>query len=702
MIRKEWSRFATRCQQDAFARERRLHTSHASMFVSGNDGIVFGMWGANTDVGKTLVSAGLLRTAVATLGPESSTMYLKPVQTGFPEDSDARFVSRVVSDAGSSVRMEVGSHAADIASQDGLFQDINAMQKIQNPRKNITASSMLARTLFAWKIAASPHLAVEREGRPVFCSDIVGAIRQELKRHTNSLVLVETAGGPGSPSPDGKMLQCDMLRTFRWPAVLIGDGKLGGISTTISSYEMLKVRGYSVPVVAVMEDWQQLQLGNHTIIEKYVDDDTVVIPLSACQPPEENQQGKELDSNLKRWLGENVCGFKEILNVIRDDITSRESWMQSAGSKAMEKVWWPFTQHDALLDSKDVTVIDSRNGENFVVYEHAKDVQNDGASGQLVELYDGCASWWTQGMDAASVPGMALTISNAIGRYGHVIFPRNIHKVALDAVDEVLKHVGGGWATRVFFSDNGSTAVEVALKMAFRKYMVDHNILEDGSIGLEVLGVHGAYHGDTLGAMDAVAPSVFTGRLQTPWFTGRGRFLDVPTVQMTEGKWFVSIPQEIHQSVGGRDQLIPLDCLSIEGVFSSARDDHVRTMYEAYIRQVIDNKCSNSFSKNKSAKRMDVGACIIEPVVQGAGGMRLIDPEFHRAMAGVCAEKKIPVIVDEVFTGLWRLGVPSASSHLLGIRPDIGCYAKLLTGGVVPMSMTLASEAVFDAFRGTV
>ena len=80
--------------------------------------------------------------------------------------------------------------------------------------------------------------------------------------------------------------------------------------------------------------------------------------------------------------------------------------------------------------------------------------------------------------------------------------------------------------------------------------------------------------------------------------------------------------------------------------------------------------------------------------------MRMIDPDFHRAMARVCRERNIPVIVDEVFTGIWRLGVPSAATSLLGITPDIGCYAKLLTGGVVPMSITLASEDVFNAFQG--
>jgi len=79
--------------------------------------------------------------------------------------------------------------------------------------------------------------------------------------------------------------------------------------------------------------------------------------------------------------------------------------------------------------------------------------------------------------------------------------------------------------------------------------------------------------------------------------------------------------------------------------------------------------------------------------------MRLIDPEFQRALADVCLVRRIPLIVDEVFTGFWRLGAPSGAS-MLGISPDIACYAKLLTGGIVPMALTLASDAVFRAFEG--
>lgn len=89
----------------------------------------------------------------------------------------------------------------------------------------------------------------------------------------------------------------------------------------------------------------------------------------------------------------------------------------------------------------------------------------------------------------------------------------------------------------------------------------------------------------------------------------------------------------------------------------------------------------------------------MEPVMQGAGGMNFVDPLFQTLLGEACRARGIPVIADEVFSGLWRLGHASASAAL-GLRPDIACFAKLLTAGMVPLSVTLASEAVFKAFEG--
>lgn len=220
------------------------------------------------------------------------------------------------------------------------------------------------------------------------------------------------------------------------------------------------------------------------------------------------------------------------------------------------------------------------------------------------------------------MPGLSAAVGSAIGRYGHVLFPRNVHDPALDLTEAMLSHPSHGGYARAFFSDDGSTAVEVALKMAFRKFLVDRGMLHsrDDRPRIGVLGVDGSYHGDTLGTMDAVPPSVFT-ELQTPWADARGLFLeDVPCVWMTKDGLCV-----VH---GASER--PLEARTVLELFHAGAPggDVRRSAYESRIESQMDE-----YERRTSSM---LGACVIEPVVQGAGGMRLIDPEFHRAMDAVC------------------------------------------------------------------
>jgi dethiobiotin synthetase/adenosylmethionine--8-amino-7-oxononanoate aminotransferase len=339
--------------------------------------------------------------------------------------------------------------------------------------------------------------------------------------------------------------------------------------------------------------------------------------------------------------------------------------------------------------------------------------------------------------------------------------------LSLQLAKQLLGTVGSGWAARVFYSDNGSTAIEVALKMAFRKYMADHQLLEEGGSGdsnssgggssgssslpeLAVVGLQEGYHGDTLGAMDAVAPSPFNGRLQTPWYTGRGLFLDPPTVALQQGAWRVRLPADMQAAAAGaaaapaaevqfgsQAEVFALPQRMVAGP-SGQQQQSLYSLYRSHIQQQLEQ-----YSQQQGQQRR-LGALILEPVLQGAGGMRLIDPLYQIALVEVCRqvapnrrrgsaedsallpllpptcaclysadgaalrcialpvacrEAGMPVIFDEVFTGFWRLGATSGGA-LLGVHPDIACCAKLMTGGLVPLAATLAGEAVFAAFEG--
>lgn len=199
-----------------------------------------------------------------------------------------------------------------------------------------------------------------------------------------------------------------------------------------------------------------------------------------------------------------------------------------------------------------------------------------------------------------------------------------------------------------------------------------------------MLGLQGAYHGDTLGAMDCVAPSPFNGRRQTPWYAGRGLFLDPPTLALRGGAW------------AGAGQPAPLPDLA--AVFAP-RPEAVAA-HRAAIAAALDAHDAAAGARLAARPAPPaLAACLLEPVVQGSGGMRLVDPAFQRALAAEARARGIPLVLDEVFTGLWRLGAPSGAA-LLGLDPDVACYGKLLTGGLVPLALTLASEPVFEAFKG--
>ncbi|CAH9090085.1 unnamed protein product [Cuscuta europaea] len=207
---------------------------------------------------------------------------------------------------------------------------------------------------------------------------------------------------------------------------------------------------------------------------------------------------------------------------------------------------------------------------------------------------------------------------------------------------------------------------------------------------VKVLALRGSYHGDTLGAMEAQAPSPYTGFYQQPWYKGRGHFLDPPKVSMCQGAWKLCIPKRIQPEIANGKDLI---FSSRDAIFHKERDvSGIADMYSSYLsEELLENLDPSGF--------ICIGALIIEPVIQGAGGMEMIDPLFQRILTKECHRRKIPVIYDEVLTGFWRLGTESAA-ELLSCQPDIACFAKLMTGGVVPLAVTLASEAVFEAFLG--
>lgn len=631
----------TQLGADALAKQKQQLRTQGASAVS-LDTPVFQIFGSNTDIGKTIVSAGICRSAATIAATTRGRVeYIKPLQTGTDDDVPGSFPG------------------------DASFIEKHALLKNQRQ------GDLQCSTLFSWKNPVSPHLAAQMEGYTITDEKLLELLSDKLKainqvngaNAADSLVLVETAGGVCSPSASMRF-QVDVYRGMRLPVVLVGDGKLGGISTTMSALETLLIRGYDVAAICLIE---QDGLDNKAALEPRTSELGIPIFTMNAVPP--------MPEPLDQWFDEHDTVFADVNKALNSFHKNRLESFKRMEERAEQVFWWPFTQHKK---TGGLSMIDSAHGDEFSVYRPD--------SNTVEPLFDACASWWTQGVGHGNAK-MATALAYAAGRYGHVMFPENAHEPALQLSEKLLASVGKGWASRVYYSDDGSTAVEVALKMAFRKYVLDHKLEYSGFMSDEAkmvtLAQANCYHGDTLGVMNVAEKSVFNEK-QHPWYRPKGVFLKVPTMALRDGEYVVSIDPEIVGNASTEEKLS-----SLNAAFDVSRDQSsLARVYRKHVAKMIDET---------EAKNVRVGSALIEPVLMGSGGMFLVDPLYQRMLVQECRARKIPVIYDEVFSGWWRLGVESARD-LLGVDPDIACYAKLLTGGVVPMAATLASEEVFNTF----
>ncbi|KAL4781327.1 pyridoxal phosphate-dependent transferase [Aspergillus varians] len=619
------------------------------------------VYGANTDVGKTVVST-ILCNAVNRGKAKEKSGFLKPVSTGPLDEADDRHLQR---------------HAPDT----------------------------LTKCLYQFDEPVSPHIAAQDKKFMIpRDEEILSSVHRTLSSWADdglNFALVETAGGVHSPGPNGNS-QADLYRPLRLPIILVADSRLGGISSSISAYESLLMRGYDVhSVLLFRDDYYQ----NHEYLGKYFRGKSiplVPLPQPPTRPLEQDSGSRARDMEALDRYYSSVAEGTDLVSLLDELAIKNEQRIDSLedmASRAHKTIWYPFTQHHGMV-AKDITPIDSAYDDFFQTYVAP---ENSTQQGKLQATFDGSASWWTQGLGHGN-PGLALSAAYAAGRYGHVMFPGNIHEPALSLAELLLKTVGNPRLQKVFYTDNGSTGMEVALKMALRA-TCDRYGWDASQEQINILGLKGSYHGDTIGVMDCSEPSTYNQKVE--WYRGRGHWFDFPLVKMSQGVWKVEVPAELQESLGGNQEFPSLD--AVFDLESRVHSD-VGARYKKYILNTIEHLVQEG---------MKFGALIMEPIILGAGGMLFCDPLFQRCLADVVrgnpqlfnranpgpVEKAqielswsgLPVVFDEVFTGLYRLGRKSSASFL-GVNPDIAVNAKLLTGGLVPLCTTLASDEIFNAF----
>lgn len=260
---------------------------------------------------------------------------------------------------------------------------------------------------------------------------------------------------------------------------------------------------------------------------------------------------------------------------------------------------------------KNILAIDSAHGDYFQSLTPANVVGSDVESSPsnsddkqsiIRPAFDGSASWWTQGLGHGN-PNLALTAAHAAGRYGHVMFGGAAHEPAVGLAEMLLDTIGNPRLTRVFYTDNGSAGMEVAVKMALKAASKRYDWKPSDDV--LILGLKGSYHGDTMGTMDCSEPSVYNTKVE--WYKGRGYWFDFPLVKMQNGKWVIESPSEMEGITQSTKTYNSLD-----EVFALQNRQKEADKYEQYIKKTLEEL---------TAQGKKFGALIMEPVLLGAGGM---------------------------------------------------------------------------------
>jgi len=301
------------------------------------------------------------------------------------------------------------------------------------------------------------------------------------------------------------------------------------------------------------------------------------------------------------------------------------SWV----TRDLAHVWHPCTQ---MKDHETVPMIPLRGGSGVWLEDFAGK-----------RYLDGISSWWVN-LFGHSNARINSALHEQLEKLEHVIFAGFTHEPAVKLAEELTRIAPAG-LNRCFFADNGSAAIEVAVKMSFHFWRNSGNTRKTRFITLA-----NSYHGETLGALAV-------GNVDLYKSIYRPLLMDVITVPSP-------------------------DAFVREAGVSPA--EHAQLMFKHMDAALAQHHA-------------EVAAVIVEPLVQCAGGMRMYDPVYLELLRRACDKYGVHLIADEIAVGFGRTGTMFACEQA-GIRPDYLCLSKGLTGGYLPLSVVLTTDSIYDAF----
>lgn len=315
-------------------------------------------------------------------------------------------------------------------------------------------------------------------------------------------------------------------------------------------------------------------------------------------------------------------------------------------------LWHPFTQMaEWVKDDPTVPYIIDRGRGNYL-YDTAGKKYLDGVSSLWVTVH----GHRKKEIDAA--------IKKQLGKIAHSTFLGLTHEPAIRLAKELVSIAPKG-LRRVFYSDNGSTAVEIALKMAYQYWQQGGGDPKKKNF----LSLRNAYHGDTVGSVSVGGMDLFHSKFKALLF--KTYFAQSPYCYRCEHRSPSPCPPPWRGRVPGR----------------AGEGGSCKCQCIAEVEMILKKH------------HPTLAAMVVEPMVQGAAGMITMPRGYLSAVAGLCRKYNVLLICDEVATGFGRTGKMFAVEHE-GVTPDLMCVAKGITGGYLPLAATLATEKVYRAFLG--
>ncbi|WP_346940005.1 adenosylmethionine--8-amino-7-oxononanoate transaminase [uncultured Clostridium sp.] len=305
--------------------------------------------------------------------------------------------------------------------------------------------------------------------------------------------------------------------------------------------------------------------------------------------------------------------------------------MKDYVKRDLEYIWHPCAQ---MKDYEELNPIVIERGEGVWLY----DINGN-------KYLDCISSWWTNTLGHSN-KRINQAIKNQIDDIEHVIFANFSNKPAIDLAEKLVAITPKG-LNKVFYSDNGSSAVEIALKMSFH-----YNMQRNKTKKKKFVALSDAYHGETLGALSVC---------------------DIDDFNM------------IYKP-------LLLDTLRIKG------PDCYRCKYECN-REQCNAECFETMEKCLDENHEEISAVIVEPMVQGAAGMKIYSPIYLKKLRNLCDKYDVHLIVDEIAMGFGRTGEMFACNHA-DISPDFMCLSKGISAGYMPMSVVMTTNEIYNCFYG--